>query len=306
MAEANAGAENAEAKTDKKKVTLPRAVPWVVAALALALLVAHALKWDRVQVDGVTLGLLGALLVASSWDRIRKLKLGDFEAEIAAEEVARVRAEVTAQVGAPEERKDEDGSRHLLATLRTDPTLGLAAIRIELERALRSLHRLVAKPSRRSFGAATLTNELAKAGVLSPPLASTLSEVLSIANRAVHGERIRSDVAQDLGRVGIQLIEELRDLYLDTVAEPLASEPVTPAERDRLMNEQRFRVVTIVPLVDQPHMNTRVLDQQALNEFLDGYNEFAEFIISIEPYIEPPQEQAAKRPRKPAAGQSRG
>lgn len=163
MSDTLGGPETTEAKK-LKKVWLPRAVPWVVVVLALALLVAHSLKWDRVQVDGVTLGLLGALLVTSSWDRIRKLKLGEFEAEIAPEEVARVRAEVTAQVGAAETPADENESRDLVATLRRDPTLGLAAIRIELERFLRSLHRVNLGPSRRSFGAGTLTNELAKAG----------------------------------------------------------------------------------------------------------------------------------------------
>lgn len=30
-------------------------------------------------------------------------------------------------------------------------------------------------------------------------------------------------------------------------------------------------------------MNVRILDQQGLDEFLEGYSEFAEFLVCVEP-----------------------
>lgn len=293
----------ADAKTVNAKVALARAVPWAVAALALGLLIAHSLEWDWVTVDGVTLGLLGALLVTSSWDRVRKLKLGEFEAEIAPAEVARVQAEASVQVGPPELVDADDEHRDLVETLRTDPTLGLAGVRIELERWLRSLHRVVAQPTRRQLGAGQMAHDLSRSGVLTPPLASTLSEVLSIANRAIHGELIRRDDALSLGMIGVQLIDELRELYFDTMTAPLETEVISPAERDELLDEKRYRVVTVMPLVDEPKRNVRILDQDALNDFLDEYNTFAEFLVSVEPIEAAPAEPPRKRPRpaKPPA-----
>ena len=44
----------------------------------------------------------------------------------------------------------------------------------------------------------------------------------------------------------------------------------------------RFRVRTVVPLMEKPVENIRVLTHDELEDFLDGYDEFAEFIVSIE------------------------
>ena len=54
------------------------------------LLGAHVIKWDALQVDAITLALLGLLLVIPLADVIRKIKLGEFEAEIGRDEVAKL------------------------------------------------------------------------------------------------------------------------------------------------------------------------------------------------------------------------
>jgi len=43
----------------------------------------------------------------------------------------------------------------------------------------------------------------------------------------------------------------------------------------------KYQVTTVIPLVDNPKKCVRILTQEGLNEYLDGYNEFAEFIIDI-------------------------
>ncbi len=53
---------------------------------------AHVVKWDAVRVDAVTLALLGFLIVIPLAELIRKIKLGEFEAEIGREEIAKVQA----------------------------------------------------------------------------------------------------------------------------------------------------------------------------------------------------------------------
>ncbi|HKZ40702.1 MAG TPA: hypothetical protein VJ044_07045 [Candidatus Hodarchaeales archaeon] len=44
----------------------------------------------------------------------------------------------------------------------------------------------------------------------------------------------------------------------------------------------RYRVMTIIPVTVEPIMNVYLLTQDELNNFLQGYDGNAEFIVSIE------------------------
>ncbi len=43
-----------------------------------------------------------------------------------------------------------------------------------------------------------------------------------------------------------------------------------------------YRVTTVVPLVENPKMNIYIFNQEEFNDFLEGYGEYAEFIVSVE------------------------
>ena len=128
----------------------------------------------------------------------------------------------------------------------------------------------------------SMVNGLERSGELSHDLAASLKEVLSIANRAVHGESVSAESAEGLSMLGVRLIEELWNIYKEKAAEPLQSISVEDAYLNKL-SESRYRVITAIPYTKKPVMNVRVLDQDGLNEFLDGYEEFAEFLVSVEP-----------------------
>jgi hypothetical protein len=51
--------------------------------LTLGLLVAHTLQWTRIKVDNVTLALVGILFVIPFFESLKKIRFGEFEAEIA-------------------------------------------------------------------------------------------------------------------------------------------------------------------------------------------------------------------------------
>jgi hypothetical protein len=59
---------------------------------------AHVVKWGAVQVDAVTLALLGFLIAIPLAELIRKIKLGEFEAEIGREEIAKVQAKAATEL----------------------------------------------------------------------------------------------------------------------------------------------------------------------------------------------------------------
>ncbi len=45
----------------------------------------------------------------------------------------------------------------------------------------------------------------------------------------------------------------------------------------------RYRVTTIIPFQGNPVMNIYLLTKEELNDFLEGYDQYAEFLVSAEP-----------------------
>jgi len=62
---------------------------------------------------------------------------------------------------------------------------------------------------------------------------------------------------------------------------PIKTTVVTQDEVDRLGCSE-YRVTTIVPLVENPTKKVYIVDQEALEALLVGYEEYAEFIVSVE------------------------
>lgn len=52
----------------------------------------------------------------------------------------------------------------------------------------------------------------------------------------------------------------------------------------------KYRVTTVIPYCEEPKMNLYIFHQQDLNNFLEGYNDFGEFIVSVIP-LRPDEEK---------------
>jgi len=63
--------------------------------------------------------------------------------------------------------------------------------------------------------------------------------------------------------------------------DPVKSEIIS-SEEVREYGDAQYCLTTIIPLVENPKRNTYIVDQETLDNFLEGYNEYAEFIISVE------------------------
>jgi hypothetical protein len=251
--------------------------------IAAFLLGAHVVKWDAVRVDSVSLILLGLLFLIPFADLIRKVKFGEFEAEIGKEEVAKAQAKVAVELASPTERNtlaSEDIVRQLL---REDPRLALAKVRIELEEALKRLYSATAEltPDWRRMSLGRIIDSLVQQEVLSGSIASALRDVMTLANRAVHGERVEPGAAEELAFLGVRLVREIQQANLESILHPIDSAVITRDEVDRYQ-AARYRVTTVVPLAENPTKNTYVFDQDALASFLEGHEEYAEFIVGIE------------------------
>ena len=247
------------------------------------LLVAHVIKWERVRVDGVALALLGFLLVIPLAELIRKIKLGEFEAEIGKEEVAKAQAKAAADLPPAPEIPSTTSEEQIQQLLRQDPRLALAKVRIDLEEAVRRLyaHTVDPEPDWRRLSLGRMVDGLTKREAVSGQMAGALRDVIALANRAVHGEYVETSAAQDLASLGTRLAAELQHLYTERVLRPVVKVVIPPEEVDGYA-AARYRVTTIVPLVDNPTSNTYIFAQTELDSFLEGYEEYAEFIVGVE------------------------
>jgi len=287
---------------------------WVTFILAVVLLVSHTLSLNKLKVDNTTIVLLLVLLISPFISAVKKVKFGEFEAEIDPKEVRQVKEDVEAKVAS--EEPGEPFNTAIRATTKAianlaedDPVLALAKLRIELEKIVLRLHErfLPQNDRRRPLSLGRMILDLSRADYLSPDIGHPLREVVSICNRAVHGEEIRPQDAQSIIDTGAYLLEML---YRQSKALALGDEPESKIIHPSLVDEYRnalYQLTTLIPYADEtPVQNVRILDQDRLDAFFEGYEEFAEFVIDLRRVDETGAEQPAKPCRGPSSGSTNG
>jgi hypothetical protein len=273
--------EPRESRTSKRLLRVAQAIVMIAAA---SLLCAHVLKWDRVRVDGVALALLGLLLVIPLADLIRKIKVGEFEAEIGKAEVAKAQAKAAAELPSAPEARRTASEEQIKQLVREDPRLALAKVRIDLEEALRRLYTrtVESEPDWRRLAIGRMVDSLSRREVLSSQIAGVLRDVIGLANRAVHGEYVEPSAAHDLAVLGVRLAEELQHIYMERLLRPVEKIAI-PLEEAEEYVKAKYRVTTVVVRRwESPKLNTYILTQKELDTFLKGYEEYAEIIVAME------------------------
>jgi hypothetical protein len=258
---------------------------WLSLSVALLLLVSHTVSFNPVKVDHISVILLLVIFLSPFLSAIKKIKIGDFEAEIDPSEVKKIREEVSKV--ATSNRTDqipeiETTIRNIKRLLESDSVLALAKLRLELEKSLNHIFRATRKgePHDHFIPVGKLAQILASEELIPKDVASTTRQVVSVCNRAMHGEEIRPSDATSVVESASFLLYELSS-YLDEYKyKPRESVEVSPTEIDKYRNAQ-YRLTTLVPLVDKPLKNVYIVDQEELDEFLEGYNEYAEFVVEL-------------------------
>jgi hypothetical protein len=174
------------------------------------LVVAHSLKVSAVRVDSLTVGLLALMLILPLAPYITRLSAGGFEAEIGRREAQDLQA---AAVNVP----PLDGGAAtnvpaVRALIERDPPLGLAQLHIDLEREIHNLalaHGLW-EPQQTPPPFSVAVRLLESRGVLMPELAEPLMKVWRLTSRALHGEYVPAEVAEDIATVGLRILGALR------------------------------------------------------------------------------------------------
>jgi hypothetical protein len=242
---------------------IAKIAPWAVGLIAVFLLISHTFSWPLVKVDHITILLLAVIALVPFVELVRKIKIGEFEAEIAPREVAEASAKVSKEVPTdPSHIRTEEGiAQEVLDLVQTDPPLALAKLRMELERLLRRLHEHIVHPKKtgKYITLGRMARNLGDQDIISKEMSAGLVDVISLANRAVHGENIRKADAEELARLGTRLLDELNYEYQERIAKPTETEIISSEKMHEYMGAT-YRVRTVSPSVENPTINTYILD----------------------------------------------
>jgi len=130
-------------------------------------------------------------------------------------------------------------------------------------------------------GIKMMTQVLAGTGVISNKLRNLILSVTSILNRVVHGEDVPTEA--NINRVldiGSKILDELDYIFSQKIIAPTSKKVINTNELNEYMDAV-YEVTSVVPLVNKPYINTRILNQEQLYELLEGYDEYAEFLVNI-------------------------
>lgn len=263
---------------------------WVTFILALVFLISHAFSLDKIIVDNTSIILLLLILISPFISTIKKIKFGDFEAEIDPAEVRRVKENAEAGLA---DRNEKDISKNpamrsatesILSLSYSDPVLALAKLRMEIEKIVSKLHKNILKigGSKRPIALNRMIIELMQNEMLSPEIAHPLREIVSICNRAIHGEDIRSKDVETIIETGTNLLEVLN---FESKSIALGENPESTVIDQSTVDDYlqvRYRLTTIIPYAEDPPIkNVRILNQEGLDSFFEGYEQFAEFVVDL-------------------------
>jgi hypothetical protein len=255
--------------------------------LGLALLFVHSFKLATISVDSTSILLLIVILISPFISSVTKIKYGDFEAEIDPKEIEQIKAESERSVERfPDEREHRprifDTTDSIQELAESDPIIALAKVRIELEKALGRFARAT-EIETKSKSLGLLVKKLSHHELVTHQMGKSLSEVISICNRTIHGELISDESAETIVDLGVELILDLYFLIQEqTISGSIVDTSViTPNETDELYLKKKYRLTSITPLVENPKRIVRELTQEQLGDLLEDYVHYAEFIVEL-------------------------
>lgn len=231
--------------------------------------------------------LLVLIVLAPLSELVKRIKIGDFEAEIGSKEVEKVGESMTISEAVNSDKPTLIHS-DIPELVESDPQLGMAKLRIELEKLIKAIYFRVQRPEFDidKVPLTKLINELAEKRTIPIALVSSVRDVLALANRAIHGESIKQQDAEHLAGLGVKLLAELRRIFRGLPGKAVEKHPIRKQEEKRYA-AAKYKVTTVTPYVDEPYLSTYILDKQGMDELLDGYHEYAEYIVGVEVFDAP-------------------
>lgn len=261
---------------------------WIIVFFtAFVFLISHTFNLFNLNVDSTSIILLILILLSPFITSIKKLKYGEFEAEINSDEIQKIKKELENVIEDKNDQKEETSpvlkeTKSIRELSNSDKIMALAKIRIELEKLLVRFYASMTLDTKR-LPLSRIVIELVNLEVMTKEIGKSLNEVITICNRAIHGDYINEDDADIIIDSGIDLIHETYWLLKEhsSVGTIISEEIIKEDEVDYYKEEIFYELITIVPLVEKPKKITRRVTQEQLEDVFENYHEYAEFIVSL-------------------------
>lgn len=193
------------------------------AAFVLLLVVLHGLFDSVFRVDNTTVFLVIILLLLPYLHLIRKIKFGDFEAEIKSDDIEKLGIESEQVLASSDDalrnivissysqEEYQQLAQYISQLIIVDPVLAVVKIRIELEDLLRKIYKIKSDSNyeKQFLATSQLINVLENKEILSRDYVKMSRDVLRICNQVVHGKKISEKNARDLFIVANEIIAYL-------------------------------------------------------------------------------------------------
>lgn len=250
----------------------------VIFCFNVVILLLHLFKATFVLIDNTTILLMILVLLTPFASHIKKIKWGDFEAEL--DKDIKKLEEKAEEIKPDHEASKRTGSLadelHELA--QKDGVLAFAKLRIEIEVRLKRL--FIFSEKKQAYGISAIVQALTATGVINNRVRNMILEITSILNRVVHGDIATEAKIDSVLNIGIKIIDELDEIFYEKIIKPSSEKVLSKKELKDYM-EAVYEVTSVVPLVNNPYINKRILNQEQLDLFLDDYDEYAEFLVEI-------------------------
>lgn len=253
----------------------------ILFTLVLFLIILHGLFDDSFKIDNTTVLFVIILILLPYFHLIKKIKYGDFEAEITQEEVNAIKKKADEIPENKDEKIKTETIEQLNELVEYDPNLALVKARIEIERKIKTLANIYLKNQSKFFSLKNLVNELRENKIIDQKLGVLLNDVIAVVNKSIHGQDVSKENAIKLISIASKVIQQLDYIIIDNSLKNGTSEIIQKKQYEDYANSY-YILKTVVPLVKNPEMKTYKLNQAELDAFLEGYDEYAEFMISLE------------------------
>lgn len=256
--------------------------------ITLILLVVDLFSIGNLTINNSTIILLIILILIPLLPYIKKIKFGDFEAERFSDDVEQfdIQAE---KVKKGNDELSEDSSEEVMLNKRIDDEINqllgydykmaLVKLKVELEKVITKVYKAYVRPYKEvSF--MRKINVLEQKEVIDNDISSLLFDVIKICDQAVNVQEVSKDEAETIVDHGLWLLKQLSSI---SFLHPDKTEIITDEERIKF-DEQKYIVKTVIPYVVDPQLRTYIMTQKDLDDFLEGYAEYAEFLVEITKY----------------------
>ena len=234
------------------------------------------------KIDNTTVLLLILIILLPYIPLIKKIKFGSFEAEITPEEIRKIEKKADKIPEKKQKKVTSEKVSILKDLVKTDPPLALAKARIEIEKRIRSLAQIYMKDKMSgSTGLTGLIRDLSEIDIIDEQLEVLSIDVVTVANRAIHGEFVSKEDAVRLVDIANRVIEELEYVVINNALKSGKVKTISKDDAEEYI-ESEYTVKTVIPYVRKPEMRTYHLNQVELDAFLEGYYDTSEYIVSVE------------------------